>query len=410
MKIGIFCPRDLTKAGGTPIRVTGLSKYISDYCDVMIFSKGRLPEDIGIKVTHVPLKRFYLPPYYYLLDSVFPKIIKPLNMLLSWSPGALQLINLDYDILQCSQHVPTFIALTIKNKIDAPILFDMNGLLKSEMKLNARYFIKNVALYPLYTKFEKRILRESDAVSTPSVEMSRYITSEFGIPSEKVFTIPDGFDIELFKNIEPDQIKKIKTELEILDKKVVMYIGAVSPLHDSINLIKSFYLVNKKLKEKKTETVFVIITHGPHPTIKKRYIKLIQGLENLIQLPPVPHQDLPLYLKAADVLVIPYSNDLFTNMVPHLKTFEYMASGTPIVATRTKGNENILVHEKNAFLVEPENPESMADGIVKALKNDNLAKEIGKSAKEDVSEKYSWKNSAKKAIEAYETILSKWNK
>ena len=87
-----------------------------------------------------------------------------------------------------------------------------------------------------------------------------------------------------------------------------------------------------------------------------------------------------------------------------------MASGTPIVATRTKGNKNILVHEKNAFLVEPENPESMADGIVKALKNDNLAKEIGKSAKEDVSEKYSWKNSAKKAIEAYETILSRWNK
>ena len=150
MKIGIFCPRDLTKAGGTPIRISGLSKYVSDYCDVTIFTKGRLPREIANKVTHVPLKMFYLPPYYNLFASFFPKIIKPLNRLLSRSPGALQIINSDYDILHCSQHGPAFMALMLKNKIDAPILFDMNGLLKSEIKLKARYSIKNAALYPLY--------------------------------------------------------------------------------------------------------------------------------------------------------------------------------------------------------------------------------------------------------------------
>jgi glycosyltransferase involved in cell wall biosynthesis len=410
MKIGIFCPRDLTKAGGTPIRVTGLSKYVSDYCDVTIFSRGRLPEDIANKITHVPMKRFYLPPYYNLFASFFPQIINPLNILLCRYPGALQLINSDYDILQCSQHNPTFIALMLKNKIDSPILFDMNGLIKSEMKLNARYSIKTNILYPLYNKFEKKILLESDAISTSSEEMGKYITSEFGIPSEKVFTIPDGVDIELFKNIEKERIEKIRTDLGTLNKKVVMYVGHISPLHDSINLIKSFYLVNKKLKEKKTEITFVIITHGPNSTIERRYIELTQGLDNLILHPPIPHQDLPIYLKAADLLVIPYANDMFTNMVPHLKTFEYMASGTPTVATRTKGNENVLVHEKNAFLVEPENPESMAAGIVNVLENVDLAKEIGKNAEKDIDEKYSWKNSAKKAIEAYKIILARWNK
>lgn len=408
----MFCPRDLTKAGGTPIRVTGLSKYISNYCDVTIFSKGKLPEDIAAnKVTHIPLKRFYLPPYYNLFTSLFPRIINtPLNRLISRSQGTLQIINSDYDILQCSQHGPAFIALMLKDKIDSPILFDMNGLLESEMKLNARYSIKENILYPLYTKFEKKVLWKSDAISTPSEEMSNYIISEFGVPSEKVFTIPDGVDIELFKNMKPNRTEKIRTELGILNKKVVMYIGNVSPLHDSINLIKSFYLVNKKLKEKKTEIMFVIITYGPHPNIKKRYIKLIQGLDNLIQHTAIPHQDLPMYLKAADILVIPYAKDMFTKMVPHLKTFEYMASGTPIVATWSKGNENILVHEKNALLVEAENPEAMADGIVKVLENEELAKKIGKNAKEDISEKYSWKNSAQKAIEAYETILSRWNR
>jgi len=410
MNIGIFCPRDLTKGIGTSTRVTGLSKYISDYSNVTIFSKGELAEDIVNKVTHVQLKRFYFPPYYNLFASFFPKIINPMNILLFRSPGALQLINSDYDILHCNQHNPAFIGLMLKNKINTPILFDMHGLLKSEIKLNGQYSIKNNILYPLYTKFEKKILLESDAISTPSEEMGKYITAEYGISSEKVFTIPDGVDIELFKNIEKGRIEKIRTYLGALNKKVVMYVGSISPLHDSINLIQSFYLVNKKLKDEKIEIAFVIISYGAHSTIEKRYVELTQGLDNLILHEPIPHQYLPIYLKAADLLIIPYTNDMFTNMVPHLKTFEYMASSTPIVATWTKGNEKILVDEKNAFLVEPENPESMADGIVKALKNDDLAKEVGKTAKEDISEKYTWKNSAKKAIEAYETILSRWNK
>ncbi len=164
------------------------------------------------------------------------------------------------------------------------------------------------------------------------------------------------------------------------------------------------------MKKKNTEITFVIITHGPTPMIEKRYNELTPGLDNLIQPPPVPHQDMPLYLKAADLLVISYANDMFTNMVPHLKTFEYMASGTPIVATKTKGNEEILVHEKTAFLVEPEDPEAIANGIVKALENDDLAKEIGKNAKKTITEKYSWRNSAKKAIAAYETILAGWDR
>ena len=117
---------------------------------------------------------------------------------------------------------------------------------------------------------------------------------------------------------------------------------------------------------------------------------------------------MPIYLKAADLLVVPYANDLFSNMVPHLKTLEYMASGTPIVASRTRGIRDILKHKINAFLVEPESPESMANGIIYALENEEMAKEIGINALNYVSKYFSWDISSKKALEAYTMVIERW--
>ena len=53
-----------------------------------------------------------------------------------------------------------------------------------------------------------------------------------------------------------------------------MYVGDISPLHDSINFIKSLYLINKKFKK---DVLFVIITHGPSVTkIRKEYFDLLR--------------------------------------------------------------------------------------------------------------------------------------
>jgi glycosyltransferase involved in cell wall biosynthesis len=47
----------------------------------------------------------------------------------------------------------------------------------------------------------------------------------------------------------------------------------------------------------------------------------------------VPHPELPRYLEDADVLLLPYRVDEFTRGILPAKTFEYFATGKPVVST-----------------------------------------------------------------------------
>jgi len=56
--------------------------------------------------------------------------------------------------------------------------------------------------------------------------------------------------------------------------------------------------------------------------------------EGLLHLPEVGYDDLPAWLAAADVLLLPYSRGPWTDSLSPLKLGEFLASGTPVVSTR----------------------------------------------------------------------------
>lgn len=81
-----------------------------------------------------------------------------------------------------------------------------------------------------------------------------------------------------------------------------------------------------------------------------------------------PQQELPHNQQAADVLVIPNSGqyDISRRYTSPLKVFTAMASGIPIVASRTTAIEEIL-DDECAYLVTPDDPATLASGIREAL-------------------------------------------
>ena len=73
-----------------------------------------------------------------------------------------------------------------------------------------------------------------------------------------------------------------------------------------------------------------------------------------------------------------------------------MASKRPIVASDLPSIREIL-NEENAVLVEPNNPEALAEGIKKILQNPELADKISKQAFRDV-QNYTWQKRAQKIL------------
>ena len=77
---------------------------------------------------------------------------------------------------------------------------------------------------------------------------------------------------------------------------------------------------------------------------------------------------------------------------------EYMAAGVPIVSSDLPSIREVLQHDKNAWLVSPENPESLWQGIVALLKDRDRATRLAKSARKKVAQ-YTWSKRARGILE-----------
>ena len=83
-----------------------------------------------------------------------------------------------------------------------------------------------------------------------------------------------------------------------------------------------------------------------------------------------------------------------------------MASGLPIVATTIRGLPEIIKDGKNGFLVEPKNPEQIAEKVLLLLEKDVLRERISEKNKEK-AKGYSWEAVIEKLERVYEHCLQK---
>jgi len=111
---------------------------------------------------------------------------------------------------------------------------------------------------------------------------------------------------------------------------------------------------------------------------------------NLVFIPHVPHRDIPQYLAAADVLVLPTRRDRHTaRYASPMKLFEYMATGRPIVATNLPSFREVLTHGANAWLVDPDSPSALAAGVREVVDDEELRATLGSNARRD-AQHYGW--------------------
>lgn len=120
----------------------------------------------------------------------------------------------------------------------------------------------------------------------------------------------------------------------------------------------------------------------------------------------VPNTEVPLWMRACDVVTIPWPwTEFSAYFTSPLKLFEYMAAGVPIVATDLPSIREILRHGENAWLVPPNDPKALAAGILHLLKNRDLAARLTEQAREEVR-KYTWEQRAKAILELLEEHVS----
>ena len=105
----------------------------------------------------------------------------------------------------------------------------------------------------------------------------------------------------------------------------------------------------------------------------------------------VPHDRVPFYLAAADVIALPNSGqqEISARYTSPLKLFEAMASRRAILASDLPSLGEVLEHDGNAWLVPPDDAAGLAAGLSRLLGDDGLRARLADQAVHDV-QPYSW--------------------
>lgn len=244
----------------------------------------------------------------------------------------------------------------------------------------------------LKSSFLKNIrLKKISGIISISDSFKKFIVKNYAVAPEKIFVAHDAVDLEEFNNFLPKN--KARELLNMpQDKKIVIYIGGIMKK-------KGIFVLLDAAAMMRDDCLFEIVgwfIHDESDKAKKYAVE--RKINNVVFKGYAPRNEIANYLSAADALVIPNSNlyeetRLFTSP---MKLFEYMSSGRPIVASATPTILEIL-NERNAVLVEPDNPEALKKGLLKVFRDKNLAEALAENSKRDV-QNHTWQKRAEKIL------------
>jgi teichuronic acid biosynthesis glycosyltransferase TuaC len=273
-----------------------------------------------------------------------------------------------------------------KHKIDFNLIhthFLENGFIAARLKAiyNTPFVVTahGVDVYDLpfrnvwYYNLVKSVLLMADQIITVSRYNEKRLR-DLGVPSRKLHVIPNGYNSRMFKPL--NCLTARKTLGLPTDKKILLSVGNLVTVKGHIYLIDA---MSRVLKDEKN-VILLIIGSGPlREKLQSQIYK--RGLNNNIKiLGRKIHEEMPIWLNASDIFVLPSQNEGFPTVVS-----EAMACGKPVVGTKVGGIPEAVSNDKVGILCEPQNPKSIADAIIFAINKNWIAKEIS-----DYAKQYSW--------------------
>lgn len=295
------------------------------------------------------------------------------------------------------------IGYALKCKKTAPLVITFHGIASTEARslqneggITKKLFSKYILFrdYIYYHIFNHKIFfLKADKIIAVSNQLREEIRNYYGVPEEKIITIPNGIDTNIFKPMNTDDLR---TKLK-LSEKIILSVGRIEKQ-------KGYHLLLKTLPDiaKNYDVNLVIVGTGPYlPNLKKIAAKL--DISNKVVFTGrVSDEDLPRYYNLADIFAFP---TLRIEGLP-LVIPEAMACEKPTIASRIGGISTVIEDGKDGFLITPGNLKDLKNKILTLLRDERLASKIAKRARRKVVERFSVDTMVENTIKVYEEVVS----
>jgi len=199
-------------------------------------------------------------------------------------------------------------------------------------------------------------------------------------------------DVSVFYEREPDIPK---------ERPLVFALGKFIERKGFSYLIEAMSLLNED-----PQPFLMIGGRGPLKRKLRRQAQELRITDRVKFLDYIPDDCLPAYYAAADVFVLPSIVDEEGDTEGlGVVLLESMACETPCVASSVGGITDILIDGVNGFLVEPGNPQQIANRISQIIADRKMRERMGNQGRLTVEKRFSWQVQAGKILEVYKELV-----
>lgn len=217
------------------------------------------------------------------------------------------------------------------------------------------------------------------------------IMMEIGADQNRIFVVNPTINSK--KLISKVSSKTIRNRYGLGNKKCIVTIGRLVERKGHDIVLKALPQILQQIPD----LHYLIVGSGPNEISLKKQVSNM-GLEKYVTFTGrVPDDEIGAYYELCDIFVmisreIPEKGDLEGFGIVYLEANYF---GKPVVAGRSGGVEDAVIHNKTGLLVDPTKSDEVANAIITLLSNSNFAKTLGNTGKTRVINEFSSEKSAR---------------
>ncbi|BAU29430.1 glycosyltransferase involved in cell wall biosynthesis [Aneurinibacillus soli] len=316
-----------------------------------------------------------------------PAFYKEMNRILS--PGS-------YDIIHTHYWLSGLLGKRVRNEYGVPLVHTSHSLgaakekatgIKDEVRLEA----------------ERDVLSSVEAIIATTAN-ERELIHAFVAQPAPVSVLPIGVASSFY--MRPNRIQ-LRRQMGY-NGPLIFFAGRLEETKGVETLLDAFrQLLAREGAPEGTRLVLAggqaeVIDLAKRLPLAEQVLSWLKGLEGRVEfIGPKSQAELAEWFNAATVTVVPSYYESFGMVAA-----EAQACGSPVIASRVGGLQNVVHAGETGLLVEPKNAEDLSLALEVLLSNDLLAQRLGKQAAQMAQQDYRWSIISERMSALYEEVLA----
>ncbi|MCS6802690.1 MAG: glycosyltransferase family 4 protein [Chloroflexota bacterium] len=296
-----------------------------------------------------------------------------------------------FQLVHAHDWLVSFAAIELKHAFKLPLIATIHAT-----EWGRNHGVLSTDLQRAIHNAEWWLVYEAWRLITCTEFMCHEVETAFGAPADKIDVIPNGIDTTPFDRLRACDLSAFRARWALPQERLVFNVGRVVWEKGVQVLVEAA----PRVISSRPDVKFVIAgTGGMLDSVRARAREL--GLDGkMIFTGFIPDEERDKLLVVADCAAFPSLYEPFG-----IVALEGFAARTPVVASDVGGFSEVVRNHETGILVSPNNPDSLAWGILHTLNHPEWSQARAANAYAAAKTRFSWAAIAQQTIRTYHQVV-----